>query len=252
MTGLAYKELKQNLKLILGALVLPGLIAFPGCAWVIYEAGKYPEGGAQALTLWEQIGTGSGIDLWIGAMGLAFLVTGFLQGAAFRGDDRKVWAGFIASTPQGIRGYLKAKYELIFVMTLLTLFSVMMGDWIMGMVCASHGVMWMSLAQVMMILSYVQLALRGLEMPFIIRFGVKNGSIIKSILLALFGIVLLAVFALWGEELASLLTGWDTGELSALAEYPLALLPVIAGVLYYLSYRLSCRLYMKGAELYDK
>ena len=124
MTGLAYKEFKQNRTLLLGVLTLPALIAFPLCVLFLREVGPGFGENAGNIPVMDMIRNQQGTGVWMMFLVLAFMTAAMLQGLVFRGDDRKVFALWTAVSPDGIRGYLRTKYELIFVMVLLTLFVV--------------------------------------------------------------------------------------------------------------------------------
>ena len=101
-------------------------------------------------------------------------------------------------------------------------------------------------------LVFVQILLRAVDIPFTYRFGSKTGSIIKMI-------CMVAIAILLSVTLIFLMDDWDSA--AALAEklftgYSSSLL--LAGLfaaisaVYCLSYRITCRLYLKGVEQYDK
>ena len=252
MTGLAYKEFRQNRTMLIGMLIFPALISFVFCAWFISSIGIPSEDGETVkMSLIESVRQRQGQGMWMTFLCMGFVMAGFLQGTAFNYDEKKSFAYFVTSTPEGVRGYIRTKYELVFVMMMLTLFSVQLGDWVMTLVCASYDVEWFSLAEPMIMLSFLQMLLRAIEIPFTIRFGVKNGSTIKMIMLVIMVIAFLIVLAVFTDKIGELFVN-GTEKLSTLAKSLLALFPVIAVGLYYLSYRLSVKLYLKGVELYDK
>ena len=252
MTGFAYKEFKQNLMMLIGMLIFPALTSFVFCAWFINGIGIPSEDGETVkMSLMESIRQRQGQGMWLLFLCIGFVMAGFLQGTEFNTDEKKSFAYFVTSTPEGVRGYIRTKYELVFVMMMLTLFSVQLGDWVMTLVCAAYGVEWFSLAEPMIMLSFLQMLLRAIEIPFTIRFGVKNGSTIKMIMLVIMVIAFLIVLAVFTDYIGELFVS-GTEKLSTLAKILLALFPVIAVGLYYLSYRLSVKLYLKGVERYDK
>ena len=251
MTGLAYKEFMQNRAPLLGVLILPGVIAFPAAAWVLREIGQDYRRSGGAKTVIELIRQQEYTGVWIAFLLIAFVVAGAMQGLIFRGDDRRVFANFIAASPEKVIGYLRMKYELTLVMAVLTLFSVQLGDWITEMLVTAQNAEWFGMSGAAVILSYVQIILRAFEIPFTERFGVKNGSIIKSIGMVVLAIAALAVFALFGEKIIDAFLQRETAQTGNILTLLKVLLPVISLTLFYLSYRLSCRLFMKGAMQYD-
>lgn len=249
MTGLVYKEIRHNWRSLLMVLILPAVMAYPLCVFVISSIEQVP---GQSFSFIEHLRAGNGSLGAFTFLIAAFAEAGFFQGMVFREDDRKSFAMWIASTPEGVRGYIRIKYELIFVMMMLTLFSLQLGGLITEMICGAYEARWPVMDSVMIMLSYLQIILRAIELPFTVRFGVKNGSIIKSIFLVILAILVLIVYLLYGEEIADVIASGDTERLGTAAQTVIAVLPVIALAMYYLSYRLSCKLYLKGAEQYDK
>ena len=251
MTGLVYKELRQNWLLMLAVTIIPALVAFPVCILFLKEMGMEFGDESGKMPIMDIIKNEQSISVWISFLVLAFMTAAMLLGVVFRGDDRKAFAMWTAASPDGVNGYIRIKYELIMVMIMLTLFAIQLGDWTMMLICAAHDAEWFGLAQPMILLSYVQIIIQASEIPCTIRFGVKNGSIIKSIVLVILTLVFLIVYAFNKEAIVPVFEG-ETEILNTFANYAMALLPVISIVLYYLSYKLSCRLYMKGVEQYDK
>ncbi|MBP0973224.1 MAG: ABC-2 transporter permease [Oscillospiraceae bacterium] len=234
MTGLVYKEWKQNRWYIL-SMILCGFL--PLIAVLLFRS-ESPEH----------------LDsLRIVGMLAGFLAAGALQIMVLRGDDRKLWGYWITAAPDGYRGFLRVKYEMIYGMILLFLLSMQMTD---GLYCAVAADLGMTdaadISGIAVPLVFVQTLLRAVDIPFYYRFGSKTGSIIKMI-----GMVVLAIVI--SVALMFLMDSWDS--VTALAKklftgYSSSLL--LAGMLaaipavYVLSYRITCRLYLKGVEQYDK
>lgn len=239
MTGLLYKELKYYWVFVFCTVLIPVLVLL-----VLPLAMAYSHDDMNILT---KSGTQSVFMLIV-----TFIASGFTQGMLFNNTDaRKAWAMWVASTPEGIKGYLRIKYELTFGLILTTLWSVQICDFIMGMVNSSYGLDYESPVSFIIIISYLQMISRAVELPFTVRFGAKNGSIIKSIFFAAIAISVIALFTLCGENIVSVVMEHDTTMLSTGANILISILPIISLVLYYLSYRLSCGLFMKGVEQYD-
>ena len=66
------------------------------------------------------------------------------------------------------------------------------------------------------------------------------------------GIAVMVIVSNFGEELVDLYEKATEQQLGTAVNLMLGLLPVIALALYWLSYQISCKVYMKGAEQYDK
>ena len=123
MTGFVYKELKQNLRYILltvvsGFVALIVLIMFRDS----YNAHDY------------------NILLMLGLIG-GLLLAGGMEMAVLNGDDRKLWAYFVSSTSDGYKGFLRVKYEMIFVMSLLFLTSFSLCEQLITAIAADKGMM---------------------------------------------------------------------------------------------------------------
>lgn len=240
MTGLIYKEWKQNRWYILSMILcgaLP-LIAYIALIDRIHNSGQLVE--------CVMIATLS-----------AFIAAGILQMMVLNGDDRKLWGYFIASSPDGYRGFLRIKYEMIFFMELLFFTSL---EFIISIVCsvaADSGIedalaVSQSAEAIIIPLVFLQILFRAFDIPFAYRFGIRKGSTVKMICFVLLAIeftVILILTADYTDVMIDDLKAMLTGEKSCLLLYS-----VFAGILvmYCISYRITCRLYMKGVEQYDK
>ena len=247
MRGLAYKEWKQICLLILGAMLL-AVFASSGVPVGLMRLDMF--GNIQDFT--EYIRTGNSAGYWMTGIVLGYFLSALLQTETMRADGRKAWSMFAASSPDGVSGYLRVKYEMILVMIVLTMFGLQLSDWFMGMYSAAHDAEWSGTADSIIVFCYMQIFIRAIDLPFIVRFGVKIGSLVKMNLLLAFFIVFLAVFLLYDEAILAFFTEIPEKIAGTAAAIMLSLLPVISLAAYYLSYRISCRLYLKGAALYDR
>ena len=101
------------------------------------------------------------------------------------------------------------------------------------------------------LLCFVQILLRAIDIPFVYRFGSKKGSFVKLICMIVLTIILLALLFLNIDRLD---TFFDTCKKVFSVQNSSLLLSVglvVCLALYYLSYRITCRLYLKGVEQYD-
>ena len=243
MTGYLYKELKLTIRLVL--LFLLTYLFFSIVPIFAVVDAKDDDTIGQTLTM------------ILGVFCIfTFITAGCIQSGVFNGDDRKKWAYFVTSTPSGIKGQIGAKYLFtmlftMFVVTLETL-KLALAEEIAGQT--------LGLSVLIAAMFYVQLLMRAVEYPLIVRFGVKMGSMVKitAVCVLVLGFI---VYALFGDTsaFASMDTFWermfafvgDPDKLKKLLLWvgvcTLAVLP-----LYYLSYRISVKLYLKGAENYAK
>lgn len=237
MVGLLYKEFiqnRRNLALIGGTLMIFSSIMF------IPE----PEG-------FEEIWTLLGLIVYVPI----FALTGdMFQSSIFESDESKKWAYFIASSPMTVKGQVGSKYWF----TLLTSYAVLVWCAVCDAIsCAVHDNP-NSMISLIVMLFFIQIMMRAVEMPFIIRFGSKIGAVYKGIVFSVL-IFAVIVYLLFGdlskfgsvENFYSWFFKMMSGGSNGMLIFSAAL-PYVSVGLYYLSYRLSCGFYMKGAENYDK
>lgn len=181
-----------------------------------------------------------------------FFISGAFQGNMLKGDESKRWAYFITSTPM-LKKHIEAKYWFILILSMSTVFITSVFDALNCLLFDSA-----SLQIIIMIMFYIQMFIRAVEIPFCVRFGTSMGGYYRLGILVL---VLLAVgiYFLFGD-LSHFGTMDDfyewffdamNGGVKAF-EIFYAVFPYIAVTAYYLSYKLSCRLYLKGAENFEK
>lgn len=253
MAGLLYKEFIINRKNIIisgvGYLLLSALIlAIIGVTLI------------SNVELTDEYGNNIAKSLYTFLMMMAsvviFAASGSVQQMIFASDERKKWCDYISSTPVSVKGQVLSKYYfalLISIATLVycTLFcgigAVLNGE-VSGLMNISVGIF------------TFQIFLRSVEIPFFIRFGYKNGNNYRLII---FGVACFAllVYCLFGDLsifgsfdgfmkwFTKITAGQTFSDIMLLA---ISIMPFAVAILYYLSYRISCRLYLIGAENYDK
>ena len=253
MNGLAYKELIQKKIHLLAVLIAPALISFVLPVWFLKNVGDIKSHDNEKVkSIMAFLKERNDTDMWLLCILIAFLIAGMIEGLIFEGDDKRSFGYFITASPDGVKSYIRTKYELGFVMILLTLFSLQLGDWIMTIVCADHDIEWKGFAEVMIYLSFLQIALRAFEYPFTVRFGVKAGSYIKTALGTLLALIAAAVFIVFEDKLVPFFSGFSLKKLSKCTNVLVSVFPVLSVMLYLLSFKISCKLYKKGVERYDK
>ena len=235
MTGLVYKEWKQNRWFILSMI----LCGFTPLLVLLLLRGEIPNADNTALS--------------IGGLIAGFFAAGALQMMVLRGDDRKLWGYWITSTSGGCKGFLRVKYEMVFGMVVLFMFSLQMFDKLICAVAFDVGTTEIGeISNVSVPLIFVQLLLRAIDTPFTLRYGNKKGSLIKLIYSLVFTIIIsvMIVTNFCNFSVALFETGeklFSGDNLSMI----FGILSVSVIVIYYLSYRISCRIYLKGVEQYD-
>lgn len=250
MTGLLYKEIRQFWYVLLTALLFPVLIIWgvPLFVWATHA-----ESFAETL---EGFLAMSPIRIMVM---FAYLIVGMTEGILFSDDEKKKWCFFMMSLPKGHRGHLYAK----FVVTLLT--SVLLTVSMLFQWSLLHTVCWCMLGtedaapdvSLLITLLFLQILLRAFDIPFFVRFGVQQGSAVK--VYCFLGLLLLgAVYLLFGplpenfeDFTANLIERAASGRFGEDITLGLNILPYLALGCYYAAYRISCRLYQKGAAEYE-
>ncbi len=187
---------------------------------------------------------------------LIFVLTGVEQQSIFAADERKKWADYISTTPVSVKGQVLSKYYFSLLISIATLIycnlAFRINAVIQGQDCGAM--------TIVISLFVFQLCLRSVEFPFLIRFGSKFGNNLRmvgglALLFLVFVYLLFGDLSIFGtfDDFLAWFTKLMSGEVfSNTVQILVALAPAFAAVLYYLSYQLSCRWYLKGCENYDK
>ncbi len=187
-------------------------------------------------------------------MFFAFMV----QGEMHKGDEKRLPVCFAIASPAGVKGYVKSKYLsnliLPFGLMCISLFTDLIAAAIVDV--RTEEVEPTSFISMIMMLFLVTILLNSIELPFMMRFGVKKGANLKAgifiSIIAIAGIYFLfgdiSMFGSMDDFMQFLLDVMNgkRGGTTMLAVS--ALLPLVTLGLYYLSYLLSCKLYLKGVE----
>lgn len=249
MTGLIYKELKQNKVYIVATMLIPFFVYIAAFGILIVDKGfsdslSYMNEERGQITL-----------LLLAVVGM--FVGGGLQIKTYEGDESKKWASFVTASSEGVKGYIYTKYMLIFGMSLLYVFSLSVVHSIAGTLyylCVGEP-FYSSVPSVVVILFYVQILLRAIDMIFIIRFGTKVGEIIKMCLMIFFaigGILLLNAFPKEMFALIDMVKGIFNSESDKEVILLSGVQPFVFVGFYIASYYISCKLYLKGVKYYGK
>lgn len=186
-----------------------------------------------------------------------FFVVSTVQSGIFAHDEKRVWSAYITASPAGSDGQVLSKYY----MTLLLSFAVIVWGSICDCICTYISGIQGSAAGIYITFFFVQIFLRAFEMPFIFCFGEKHGRTVKILLIS---VIVFAgiVYVLFGKlpENTSLDRFFDFlirfSKNEAIVSNTMltmaALFPYMALGLYYVSYKISCKLYQKGVERYEK
>ncbi len=228
MKGLVYKEWKQNHRSILSLIL---------CAFAPFALITLLEGEDSAMVC-------------IIALIIGFVVAGALQVSVLDGDDKKIWSYWVSSTADGHKGFLRNKYIMIFGMIALFLLSLLIFDTgYRKYLSYAEKIDVYKIMAVALPLSILQLFLRAIDIPFYYLFGKKIGSAIKVIIMSIGAFILILYLIVYSDSMDKL---FDFGKSLIDSKYiTLSVVILINLVMYYLSYRLSCLVYHKGAEHYD-
>lgn len=181
-----------------------------------------------------------------------FLISGAFQGNMLKSDESRRWAYFITSTPM-LKKHIEAKYWFIMIISLSTVFITAVFDAVNCIFFNAE-----SLQAFIMISFYIQLLMRAIEIPFLVRFGTSMGGYYKAGVLVL--VVLIAgIYFLFGDlsHFGSMDTFYEwvfnalNGGIRTLQIF-VAVMPFVSAGMYYLSYKISCRLYLKGVENFEE
>lgn len=242
MLGLLYKDIVSNKKtmipmlLILGALEL-GMIAVMISVTVF---------GSEKLNDWELGLVYMLCSIW------AFFMLLFLEPNINQNDEMKKWQAFISSTEDGVKKQVGSKYLMCFIMTTVT-YNLLN---VMGSISSTAMELDITMFQTLgMQLIWAQLLIFAIEMPFMLAFGVKKGEKIREIICGLLALAATAYLcfgdlSIFGDPVKILF--WLKDFVQDSSNYFLLLTPPVTLILYYISYCISCRVYLRGGEHYDK
>ena len=180
-------------------------------------------------------------SLFTVCMVMMFFITFFLieplSGELFATDEKATTCCFFFSTPQSGKGLIQSKYYFILLIDLGVLFGCFLIDTIVMVIMGEYAVSTL------------------IQSPFHVRFGAKMGPEVQGLFVYTF-FCLIVVYALFGnisfffEE--NILEAFMAYLQSGKVIFVLSLLPYVAVLLYYLSYRISLLLYRKGVETYEQ
>ena len=259
MNGWLFKEIRHHWYLFLAAVLIP---VFFRCLSVFM---MFSVSGKEHYTLkecFQDLCDPVMIVLQTGMLIFAYLLFGLFLQDLFLRDEVKNWGYFVMTTPDGVKRFLYMKYVILFLLCSVFFVSFYLTESALQTVAyLVSGCEMMSLSALGVMMFFLQLLLRSLDYPGVVRFGTMVGVKIKlwavAGLLAAAGIWLLfgplpehlvSFFDWLGKTEVRFLAG-EYGEQTALV---LSLLPPVTLILFCCSYRLSCRLYRKGVEGYGK
>lgn len=252
-SGLLYKELKQNRLMLILAAAAPFLLTMFPIFFVLFGvlSGNNELGEVYATLTNEFIR----VMMWF--IGI-FVVSG-LMSEVFRGDDRKAWAYFVMSTPGGVREFIYRKYVISLLVNIVYMAA---GFFAESLLAAAYykgtGLeLTFSVSPLYITGVYLLMFIGAFDIPFTVRFGDKKGSLIKMISLLAISGALIGIFVTLPESfremivkaLSKIMDG-SSGVIPLKIFF--GLFPFIAVLFYVISYKISCKLFVKGVRGYDK
>lgn len=170
--------------------------------------------------------------------------------ATISNDEKPTWINYVVSSPVALKGQVQSKYcEGIIISMLCFSWCYMITQ--VGVALNDLETSYINIA---VQLAFVLLLIYAIEIPFVVRFGSKHGNNIKFVLGMIIVIVFLICFLYGGDFENTLYKLWDmllNNEFNDKIIFLSSLFPYVVGVLYYVSYKISCKLYLKGAEHFE-
>lgn len=246
MKGLLYKEFMQN-KIMLFA------VGFC-CVFISFFLGIMPFLLEDGIEKTEDNPATIMMMITITTLNYFFLL--LFQGNFFQTDERKRWAYFIVSSPETAVGQVRSKYFFVLILDM----SVLIWTYFFENIANAIQETLTGTTSISAILFFVHLFLSAFDIPFMIRFGTKGGNMMHTVIFVLC-IAVGGIYFLFGDlsffdsldevfdKIINFVQGEDISEWTYLG---LGLFFWIAMGCYYLSYRLSCKFYLKGVEYYAK
>lgn len=249
MTGFIYKEWKLNKKYIVLTMIMPFLVFA-----VTFGVCMVGRGFRESFDLMNE-GNRQTVLVLFSIIGLA--VTGTLEMKTYECDESKKWAAFVATSAEGVKGYLYIKYMLILGMSILYMVLYGFAYSLSGTlyhICTGQ-VLVSGAQNLISMLFFVQIFLRAWDMIFTVRFGTGAGQIVK-LCVFIFGaiglVLLLNAFPNQVYAIIDFLKALFSPDGDNRAMMFVGILPFVCIGFYVLSYFLACKIYLKGALQYGK
>ena len=245
MQGLLYKEFIQNKQnlfyLFFSILALSSIVFTPD----IFPSEENAEVSKEFHAL-------LGAFVYV----LDFFLLNSFQPNFFQCDENKKWSYFAVSSPKCVTGVVWTNYVFVFMITVINFILCYVID-IFSMSLTGDKT---SMLLLYAICFFVHIFFSAIDIPFMLRFGTKAGILYRGILF-LFVLLFIIIYALFGDlsifgsvdnfyEKIINFTGGDT--IPEILWLIIGIFMHGAVLLYYFSYKISCKCYLKGVECYDK
>lgn len=183
--------------------------------------------------------------LWLAGI---FVLTGALENELLLSDETTGYQQFVLSSPMGGKGQVLSKYYTCLLISLLGAFWCILLTEISDMVTGTEN----GLLLPVIVLFYLQIFLRAVELPFLFGLGARYGNYVKMCV----GMVLLFSVmnhAMYGknfrmqtfDSLMEYISGFSMEQLADGALLAWGLMLVGSLVLFYVSYHVSCLWYRR-------
>ncbi|MBQ8199688.1 MAG: ABC-2 transporter permease [Lachnospiraceae bacterium] len=179
-------------------------------------------------------------------------VGSILSSEFFTKDEKRPWCNFAFALPQTEKGQVTAKYYAVLIWHLALLFLCFITDTI---AIAVYGSAEISAVTVAVVVFAFRMLVMAFEIPCMVRYGATTGINVEGSVVGIL-LMLAGIYALFGDISFFLQENVRDAILDFLMSgnviWILALLPYVAGIAYYVSYRVSLKMYRKGAESYGQ
>ena len=254
MRGLIYKDLylqKNKIFILGGTLIFLILVAF--C--MTYAVPDLSESGGQetaALMMYAGFAVVVAVE--------CFVFSATIQSAVMLQDGDLRWKKYAIAMPESVRGVVASKYMTMFIISFCAFVLCCGFDVLLSRGIGALAQRWI----IYLLLVFCQLFIRAIELPLAFRFGAKNAAAVR-ILIAVIIVLVIAIYAAFGdigwimkeggvaEQFGKVLSSLNnegaseyirTLSLKILIFY--AMIPHLIVAWYYLSFRISCRVFLKG------
>ena len=242
MSGLLYKNFYVNRASFIFSLITQAVCSLVIILMLIFTGGRELNEDATRETIF--IFT---LVYYLGSM-----LPAMASGEVFRTDESRPACAFAMSSPAGAKGHVESKYYYILVVNLAILFMGFLTDVFSTAMTGGR----LSLTLVLVMIFCWRLLVSAVEIPFMIRFGSEHGMQIKGAVVA-FVLMLGMIYFLFGD-ISWMLDAEDPvkGIMDMLQSGDIVLwfglFPIFSVAAYYLSCKLSVRIFRKGAENYEQ
>lgn len=185
---------------------------------------------------------------------LIFITANSLSTSLFVLDEKPANINFLFSTPPAAKGHIQSKYYSLLIIQLGILLICFLVDIVRMLMIGEYAI---SSSLACMILFCISLILLAIRIPFIIRYGSGISTTVRSAYIIAI-IAFIIIYALFGDisfffeenglSLEDIFAYLQSGKVIL----PLSFIPYISVLIYYLSYRISLKLYRKGVESYEQ